>query len=148
MTQNAVPYRPGPLIDLPPHGNACSLLELREYALSLNRPLAIELFCGAGGLSLGLEEAGFQVILGVDQNKQSIATHQAYFGGSSLCADLSRPEVIEDIISALKRIPIALVAAGSWTRLGYRQIDTLDARSRGGFLLHPPRGSAALEGVR
>ena len=129
MTQYAVPYRPGPLIDLPPHGNACSLLELREYALSLNRPLAIELFCGAGGLSLGLEEAGFQVILGVDHDKQSIATHEAYFGGSSLCADLSQPEVIEDIINALKSIPIALVASGPpcqpFSRAGINKIRSL-----------------------
>ena len=39
-----------------------------------SRPVAIDLFSGAGGLSLGLEQAGFDVILAVDRDPHHIAT--------------------------------------------------------------------------
>lgn len=44
-----------------------------------DRPTAIDLFCGAGGLSLGLIRAGFRVLLGYDQWAQAAATHRANF---------------------------------------------------------------------
>lgn len=37
----------------------------------------IDLFCGAGGLSYGLELAGFDIVLGVDNDKDSISTFTA-----------------------------------------------------------------------
>ena len=93
MSRYAVPVGRGPLTTLQPHTNHCVLSKLNKYARSLHHPpLAIDLFCGAGGFSLGLEEAGFEVILGVDQNEFSIATHRAHFGGVSLNADLSSTE--------------------------------------------------------
>ena len=36
----------------------------------------IDLFCGAGGLSRGLEMSGFRCILGVDNDKAAIATFE------------------------------------------------------------------------
>lgn len=36
----------------------------------------IDLFCGAGGLSIGLERAGFQSVLGMDTHRDAIATYQ------------------------------------------------------------------------
>src|ERR1051325_8447423 len=112
MSHYGVPIGPGPLTKLLPHMHECSLSELKSYTQTLDRPLAIDLFCGAGGLSLGLKEAGFEVILGVDQNEQSIATHRAHFGGVSLQADLSQPKAINAILAGLNEIPIALVAGG------------------------------------
>lgn len=35
---------------------------------------SIDLFCGAGGLSLGLERAGFRSVLGMDINRDAMAT--------------------------------------------------------------------------
>jgi DNA (cytosine-5)-methyltransferase 1 len=53
------------------------------------RPLAIDLFCGAGGLSLGLEQAGFDVALGVDLDGHHVATHERNFPyGKSLCTSI------------------------------------------------------------
>lgn len=39
-----------------------------------SRPIAIDLFCGAGGLSEGLGQAGFETKVGVDFDKNAIAT--------------------------------------------------------------------------
>lgn len=39
-----------------------------------SRPIAIDLFCGAGGLSEGLGQAGFETRVGVDFDKNAIAT--------------------------------------------------------------------------
>jgi DNA (cytosine-5)-methyltransferase 1 len=41
------------------------------------RPVAIDLFCGAGGLSLGLHQAGFDTRVGVDFDKNAMATFAA-----------------------------------------------------------------------
>lgn len=40
---------------------------------------SIDLFCGAGGLSLGLEAAGFESVLGVDTNTDAANTYRATF---------------------------------------------------------------------
>jgi DNA (cytosine-5)-methyltransferase 1 len=37
---------------------------------------SIDLFCGAGGLSLGLERAGFRSVLGIDTNRDAMASYQ------------------------------------------------------------------------
>ena len=41
--------------------------------------IAIDLFCGAGGLSCGLQDAGFDVALGVDVDIQALTSYQNYF---------------------------------------------------------------------
>lgn len=40
---------------------------------------SIDLFCGAGGLSLGLEAAGFETVLGVDTSADACATYRRTF---------------------------------------------------------------------
>ena len=39
---------------------------------------AIDLFCGAGGLSIGLKKSGFRVCLGVDIDEKALKT--AFYG--------------------------------------------------------------------
>ncbi len=39
-----------------------------------NKPTVIDLFCGCGGLSYGFIEAGFDVLLGIDNWKDAIET--------------------------------------------------------------------------
>jgi DNA (cytosine-5)-methyltransferase 1 len=43
----------------------------------MSRPVAIDLFCGAGGLSLGLKQAGFQVLAAVDVDPLAIKSFKA-----------------------------------------------------------------------
>ena len=46
-------------------------------------PAVLDLFCGAGGLSLGLKAAGFVVAAGVDSDRDSCLTYEHFHGGSS-----------------------------------------------------------------
>ena len=64
---------------------------VHAWLAGLPRPWAIDLFCGAGGLSLGLEQAGFSVIAAADSDPVSIETHAANIGGLTWAGDLSNP---------------------------------------------------------
>jgi DNA (cytosine-5)-methyltransferase 1 len=61
-------------------------------------PTAIDLFCGAGGLSLGLRDAGFTVLVGADNDPFSVETHTGNLGGLGWTGDLEDPaEFLEDL---------------------------------------------------
>lgn len=48
----------------------------------------IDLFCGAGGFSLGFKQAGFDIILGVDIWDIALKTHKLNVGGDVLNVDV------------------------------------------------------------
>lgn len=50
---------------------------------------AVDLFCGAGGFSLGLERAGFDVRLAVDSWQLAVDTYARNFRHPVVCGDLS-----------------------------------------------------------
>ncbi len=59
---------------LPAHpGDAADLVAGGE------QPVALDLFCGAGGLSLGFEQAGFDVRAAFDVEERHVATYRANF---------------------------------------------------------------------
>lgn len=66
------------------------------------RFLAVDLFCGAGGLSLGLQEAGFEIRLSVDHDKDAVETYSHNLG-----KHIKRAEIAEDF-----SVPAANVIAG------------------------------------
>ena len=50
----------------------------------------LDLFCGAGGLSLGFKMAGFNIVGGIDFNQEAIDTHALNFkDGFHFCGDIS-----------------------------------------------------------
>jgi DNA (cytosine-5)-methyltransferase 1 len=54
------------------------------------RPIAIDLFCGAGGLSLGFEQAGFEVVAAIDSNPVNTSTYSRNFQYTKvICADIA-----------------------------------------------------------
>ncbi len=75
-------------------------------------PIAIDLFCGAGGLSLGLEQAGYTVVLAADHDEAAVQTHMSNFAGPCFDLDLSDPERVEDLLGLLDGLEIDLVAGG------------------------------------
>lgn len=53
------------------------------------RPTAIDLFCGVGGLSLGVQQAGFRLVGSVDLDKIALETHRINFPDvPTYCCDL------------------------------------------------------------
>jgi len=57
---------------------------------SASRPIVIDLFCGAGGLSEGLRQAGFDSRVGVDFDKNAIATYKLNHPGAEvICGDVA-----------------------------------------------------------
>ena len=56
----------------------------------------LDLFCGCGGLSLGFEQAGYKVLLGIDNWKDALVTFKHNHHGSEIiCADLMSLNPIE-----------------------------------------------------
>lgn len=55
----------------------------------MNKPKAIDLFCGAGGLSLGLERAGFNIVLAADFDRIALETYSRNLSHEVLQLDLS-----------------------------------------------------------
>jgi DNA (cytosine-5)-methyltransferase 1 len=103
----------GPFVRLPPHELACEEEdELLALAPTLGRPLAADLFCGAGGLSLGLGEAGFDVVLAVDNDGEALETHRSYHPGLSVDWDLAETDVVDRVAGLVRRCGITLIAGG------------------------------------
>ena len=56
----------------------------------------LDLFCGCGGLSLGFEKAGYDVLLGIDIWKDALETYKFNHHNSNvLCADMSSLKGVE-----------------------------------------------------
>jgi DNA (cytosine-5)-methyltransferase 1 len=57
------------------------------------RPTAVELFCGAGGMTLGFEQGGYDVLAAFDIEAWNVATHQRNFPGAAChTVDLSEQD--------------------------------------------------------
>lgn len=52
------------------------------------QPTVVSLFCGAGGLDLGFNKAGYKVIWGIDINKDSCCSHRAWSGAEIINEDI------------------------------------------------------------
>lgn len=111
--QFAVKQVRGPFIHPAPHPGHCADEEdLRTLLKKMDGPTAADLFCGAGGMSLGLRDAGFNVVMGVDHDRESIETHRSLFPGLSTQWDLSDSDVVDRIASIIRKNRITLVAGG------------------------------------
>ena len=75
-----------PLFSCPPHPESVASEDLLPGLVASIRArepqalIAADLFSGAGGLSLGLEQAGFDV-LAVDHDQEAIRTFRHHFPG-------------------------------------------------------------------
>lgn len=103
----------GPQLRFPAHNETCTLSDLRAYHRDYSsQPLAVDLFSGGGGLSLGLQRAGFRLVLAVDNNAFAVETHSAYFPGASIKADISTEDRLDELLEPLRGKRIDLLVGG------------------------------------
>jgi DNA (cytosine-5)-methyltransferase 1 len=127
-----VPHHRGQRLRLPPAPGSpdpTDLAAVRRWVRNAVRPTAIDLFCGAGGLSLGLTEAGFSVLVGADSDAFSSETHAANIAGLTYHGDLSDPIELLEHLDAWGLGTVDLVAGGPpcqpFSRAGSSKIRSL-----------------------
>lgn len=102
--------------------------------MGANRPIALDLYSGAGGLSLGLEQAGFDVVAAAEFDPIHALTHRYNFPTAPvLCADLG--QTTADDVTA--------IAAKGWALSGRQGSLDIDAIVGG-----PPCQGFSVGGVR
>src|SRR4051812_1205099 len=130
--RTAVPFHRGhPLrLERPPDApDAADLAGVRRWVRAAKRPTAVDLFAGAGGLSLGLRDAGFTVLVGADSDPWSVETHTGNLGGLAYLGDLSDPAELIEHLDAWGIGSVDLVAGGPpcqpFSRAGNSKIRSL-----------------------
>lgn len=105
----------GPFVQLPPHPEECDEDSFLDYTTRLREQgyrLAADLFSGAGGLSLGLEMAGYCVVMGIDRDLEATETHRHHFGGLALSWDLGNAKHIARVAQLIKDAGVELLVGG------------------------------------
>ncbi|MFP5328262.1 MAG: DNA cytosine methyltransferase, partial [Acidimicrobiia bacterium] len=130
-TYYGVPLQRSAPLRLDAHPDRPTAEGWREWVALQTRPIAVDLFAGAGGLSLGLEAAGYRVALAVDVNQWALETHRHNFPGLALDLDLGDPVARAHVVNMLDGVSVDLVAGGPpcqpYSRAGRSKIRNLVA---------------------
>lgn len=127
----ALPNQRGPVLEPPRRVEAppADALAARRWLKTRPKPWAVDLFCGAGGLSLGLARAGFTVVAAADSDAASVRTHEANLGPLTFCGDLTDPTPFIDFMNERGLRRAELVAGGPpcqpFSRAGSSKIRSL-----------------------
>ncbi len=127
-----LPFHRGNIVTLERHPAAPDPADpaaIRRWIASAKGPTAIDVFCGAGGLSLGLKWAGFNVLVGADADPLAVDTHVANLGGLGYVGDLGCPDAFLHQLERWGIGRVDLVAAGlpcqPFSRAGRSKIRSL-----------------------
>ena len=103
----------------------------KRWVRTVPKPWAIDLFSGAGGLSLGLRDAGFSLVAAADADALALETHSANLGGLNYCGDLADPAPFIEFLDSRGIRSVDLVAGGPpcqpFSRAGSSKIRSLVA---------------------
>lgn len=73
----------------------------------------IDLFCGCGGLSYGFEKAGYNILLGIDNDAKALETFELNHKGSkSICGDITGITYEKDIKPLIGNKTIDVIIGG------------------------------------
>lgn len=79
----------------------------------MNKYNAIDLFCGCGGLSYGFERAGFNILLGIDNDSKALETFELnHKGAKSICGDITQVTYEKDIKPLIGNKTIDVIIGG------------------------------------
>ena len=102
---------------------------VQRWLSDLPRPWAIDLFSGAGGLSLGLQDGGFSIVAAADSDAVAMETHAANIPGLAWVGDLSNPAGFIHQLDTWGIESVDLLAGGPpcqpFSRAGTAKIDNL-----------------------
>lgn len=92
------------------------------YTEPLTSPVAVDLFCGAGGLTQGFRDAGLDVVLGLDHSAAAIETYRSNHDHDALQLDLSDVELAVSTIRPYRpNIAIAGTPCQDFSSAGTRE---------------------------
>lgn len=91
------------LKDIPGYRKTQMGLYVPERHMKYSRPTCVDLFCGAGGFSLGMIAAGFQVVMGVDNWAEAAMTYLYNLGSYPLDMRFTSPKWKDVFQKALER---------------------------------------------
>ncbi|MFF0266871.1 DNA cytosine methyltransferase [Kribbella sp. NPDC004536] len=126
-----VPLERSDYLKLKPNRNSCKPEGFANWleGFGSGKRLAVDLFSGAGGLSLGIQRAGWTVAASVDFDERALETHAANFSGMSLHMDLGNPDERDRLVGLLAPAKVDLVAGGPpcqpFSRAGRSKIRSL-----------------------
>ena len=81
--------------------------------MSDNKPIAIDLFSGCGGFSYGFQQAGFHILLGVDNTEIALQTFEKnHIDSKTLLLDLHLNESIDRIVHTTSGVNVDVIIAG------------------------------------
>lgn len=73
----------------------------------------IDLFCGCGGLSYGFEKAGFNILLGIDNDSKALETFELnHKGAKTICGDITQIHYKTDIQPLIGKKAIDVIIGG------------------------------------
>jgi DNA (cytosine-5)-methyltransferase 1 len=80
-------------------GPGPQVISIRERLIR-DRPTAVDLFCGAGGLAEGFRAAGFEILGGCEIDPDAAATFRFNFPEARLfVGDIRQPDVFENVVA-------------------------------------------------